>query len=228
MGHLSKDDNLANSEMVIGCDNKTSEEQDGSNHLSTSSLTQSKRPLDNEAITTGMQEGTNKILDIHEECMQRLCNKDGEREAFVDWMRSAINELDRGLWRRCQHELASILYRFQSENDNLKKASSITANAIGAIPDIGIATSYQLQPAPMHWLPPPNPWQSQSVYLMAQPIQQQQRQQMSQHHFAQPSQIKPQFVSSAAQTLTQLQPLPIAMPTTQGLDEVITSTPMDV
>lgn len=127
----TKDDNISNFE-IIGLDNKTSE-QGGPIHLKTSNLTQSKQLSDNEeVIFTGMQERTNKMLAIREESVQQQVSKDGEREAFVDWMRSVINELDLGLWRRCQRELTSTLYQFQSENDDLKIALSVATNATGA------------------------------------------------------------------------------------------------
>ena len=44
-----------------------------------------------------------------------------ERDAFLDWVRWVIHELDRSLWRHCQQEISNTLYKYIEENDQLKK-----------------------------------------------------------------------------------------------------------
>ncbi|XP_014679360.1 PREDICTED: uncharacterized protein LOC106819216 isoform X2 [Priapulus caudatus] len=96
---------------------------------------QSKRFIEmEEALLAGMQQRTSTMMAMHAEYMERQRGKDRERETFVDWMRSVIHELDHGLWRMCQRELTSVLYRYLDENDELKtKPTTSVSSEIGAI-----------------------------------------------------------------------------------------------
>ncbi|XP_045126238.1 uncharacterized protein LOC123513232 isoform X2 [Portunus trituberculatus] len=45
---------------------------------------------------------------------------DREREAFVEWIRTVILDLDHNLWRRFQHQISDLTYQFIAENDKMK------------------------------------------------------------------------------------------------------------
>lgn len=100
----------------------TGEEQQGSSRMSTpiNMSVQSIWHMKTEEETTlpGMQETPRNMIAMHEEgYLERQHGVDHERETFVAWMHSVIHVLDLSLWRRCQRELTSVLYRYQAEND---------------------------------------------------------------------------------------------------------------
>ncbi|XP_050687349.1 uncharacterized protein LOC126980913 isoform X2 [Eriocheir sinensis] len=43
-----------------------------------------------------------------------------EREAYADWIRTVILNLDRSLWRRFQHQISNLMYEFMAENNKVK------------------------------------------------------------------------------------------------------------
>ncbi|MEQ2206192.1 hypothetical protein XENOCAPTIV_025272 [Xenoophorus captivus] len=43
-----------------------------------------------------------------------------ERDAFAEWLRSAMHNFEHSIWRRCQRELTDVMYRFIAENDALR------------------------------------------------------------------------------------------------------------
>lgn len=43
-----------------------------------------------------------------------------ERDAFTEWLRSAMHNFEHSVWRRCQRELNDVMYRFIAENDALR------------------------------------------------------------------------------------------------------------
>lgn len=116
------------SQQTPGSCKSSGEQKRFSNRMSNPSIKsgQFKRsPEMEEALLAGMPERTSMAQHSNME-IEQLRGKDRERETFVDWMRSVIQELDPGLWRRCQRELTSILYRYQAENDELKTEPSMT------------------------------------------------------------------------------------------------------
>ncbi|XP_013857716.1 uncharacterized protein LOC106513442 isoform X2 [Austrofundulus limnaeus] len=43
-----------------------------------------------------------------------------ERDAFAEWLRSAMRNFEHSVWRRSQRELTDVMYRFIAENDALR------------------------------------------------------------------------------------------------------------
>jgi len=176
------------------------EQHQGPSRMSTPSIrsAQSKRLFEaEEAILAGIQERTGAMITMREEYLERQRGKDRERETFVEWMRSVIYGLDHGLWRRCQRELTSVMYRYQTANDDCKNELTSAATSSSQ------SASYQWQPPPHQWPTQPirniSPWQSQDAYWIAHQYSQ---------YLAQPqSQTAPQFPHPAAYTLTQLRPV---------------------
>ena len=151
------------------CSKASGEQQHGPSRMLTPSIrsTQSKQLFETEeAILAGMQEMISVMMAMHEEYLERQRGKDRERETFVEWMRSVINGLDHGLWRRCQRELTSVLYRYQAENDDWKTeltpAATATATTAASSSQSASSSSYQWQPPPHQWptqpIPSISPW----------------------------------------------------------------------
>ena len=93
------------------------------------------------------------MIDLQQQLLEHLKpSGDREREAFVDWTRSVILDLDHALWRRCQHEVSATLYRYIAENDALKRQPD---------PEPSTSTSQQMAPQTPHmWQSHPSQWPS--------------------------------------------------------------------
>ncbi|XP_014675988.1 PREDICTED: uncharacterized protein LOC106815965 [Priapulus caudatus] len=153
------------SQQTPGSSKASGEQQRGPSRMSTPSLksTQSKRFLEmEEALLAWMQERTSTIMAMHAEYMEWQRGKDRERETFVDWMGSVIHKLDHGLWRRCQRELTSVLYRHLDENDELKTKPTTTPAATPTA--TAAAPSSQSVSSPSYrWQPPPHQWPTHPI-----------------------------------------------------------------
>ena len=79
--------------------------------------TQSKQVRETE---DAIDEQSNKKMaldeQVHVDEIQRTSRKQ-EREAYVEWMRCIIDELNPSLWRLCQREMTLMLYRYQDQNE---------------------------------------------------------------------------------------------------------------
>lgn len=61
------------------------------------------------------------VLQQHQPLDQlRLEGDSKERDAFTEWLRSAMHNFEHSIWRRCQRELNDIMYRYIAENDSLR------------------------------------------------------------------------------------------------------------
>ena len=102
-----------------------------------------------EALLSGITQRGKRMIDLQQQLLEHLKpSGDREREAFVDWTRSVILDLDHALWRRCQHEVSATLYRYIAENDALKRQPD---------PEPSTSTSQQMAPQTPHmWQPHPS------------------------------------------------------------------------
>lgn len=84
-----------------------------------------------DALLAGIEERGNKMMAFQQKVMEQLrpTSSDRERDAFVDWIRTVVNELEHNLWRRCQQDISSALYRYIAENDQLKRTQVQMVNA---------------------------------------------------------------------------------------------------
>jgi len=77
-----------------------------------------------EAFLPGLEERSCQMMTLQHQVPvlgQLRPSTDRERDAFIDLVRSVINELDNGLSRCCQQEISNTLYRYIGENDQLKR-----------------------------------------------------------------------------------------------------------
>ncbi|XP_041354914.1 uncharacterized protein LOC121372581 [Gigantopelta aegis] len=82
------------------------------------------------ALLARLEEHSQQMIALQQQIMDRLKpSADREREAFVDWMRSVILDLDHSIWRRCQLDISQILYRYIGENDQLKILAALSHSA---------------------------------------------------------------------------------------------------
>lgn len=52
-----------------------------------------------------------------------------EREAYADWIRTVILNLDRSLWRRFQQQISNLMYEFMADNNKVKTLQVAAATA---------------------------------------------------------------------------------------------------
>ena len=150
---------------------------------------------------------------------------DGERDAFSEWLRSALRNLEHSLWRRCQRELSDVMYRFIVENDNLRTKTKAPCQSLSGPPsqsgNYGQITSANFcqnqsnqtwQPGPQYWPAsvqnPTSVWGSMDSSWVQQQFP---GTQFTSQPRNQPSESTTQFSS----TSNQLQRAQSAPPTTQ-------------
>ncbi|XP_024859656.1 uncharacterized protein LOC108230484 [Kryptolebias marmoratus] len=78
---------------------------------------------DDEALLTSLCERPQQFLTMQQQ--QQLHDQlrpedERERDAFAEWLRSAMRNFEHSVWRRCQRELTDVMYRFIAENDALR------------------------------------------------------------------------------------------------------------
>ena len=121
---------------------------------------------EDDAILSSLEERSQQFLTIQKQLLDRLRPEgDTERDAFMDWLRSAVHNLEHSLWRRCQRELLDVMYRYIVENDALRnKKQSSGQPAAGSSSQPGVFShtipsgSYcQAQPN-QAWQPGPQYW----------------------------------------------------------------------
>ncbi|KAH3812497.1 hypothetical protein DPMN_140932 [Dreissena polymorpha] len=62
------------------------------------------------------------MLNLQQQVLDRIRpSADRKMEAFVYWVRCSILEFDHSLWRRCQQEISTTIYKYIGENDLLKR-----------------------------------------------------------------------------------------------------------
>ncbi|CAG2257296.1 unnamed protein product [Mytilus edulis] len=117
-----------------------------------------------DVLLAGIEDRSNKMMVLQQQVLERLrpVSSDRERDAFVDWIRTVITELDHVVWRRCQQDISNTLYRYIAENDQTKRAQSIPT------PVIQPQLRQQMQPLQAQsssysapWQPPPSQWHAQ-------------------------------------------------------------------
>ena len=157
-----------------------------------------------DALLAGIEEDSQQMIALNQQVLDQLKPRaGGERDAFVDWLRSVIHEFDHGLWRRCQQELSNTLYTYIRENDQLKRHQTGPAATIPL-------TSESTQPQQFHqgstqacssiWQPPPSQWPNQPTSNV------------SVWHSQDASWVAQQIPQQQQQTLAQLQPIRLGSP----------------
>ena len=148
-----------------------------------------------DALLAGIEERGRKQMALQQQLLDQLKPRgDVERDAFIDWVRSVVHELDYDLWRRCQQEISTTVYKYIGENDYLKKMRTPATSTQ--------TTSFQFRQPTHHlqesshglsaaWQPPPSQW----------PIQPTSNTSLWQ------SQDSNWATQQQQQTLTQLQPM---------------------
>ncbi|XP_015249029.1 PREDICTED: uncharacterized protein LOC107096748 [Cyprinodon variegatus] len=72
----------------------------------------------------GPEESNNQVDERSQQflVLQQQLRPEGdkERDAFAEWLRSAMHNFEHTIWRRCQRELTDVMYRFIAENDALR------------------------------------------------------------------------------------------------------------
>lgn len=185
-----------------------------------------------DALLAGIEERGNKMMAFQQKVMEQLrpTSSDRERDAFVDWIRTVVNELEHNLWRRCQQDISSALYRYIAENDQLKRTQVQMVNAQSLQFQLrqpfqpqqtsSPASSAQWQPPPSQWQtqPTPNvsPWQSQDSSWLSQQLPESRQHTLTQLQLV-PSVSAGQAVSPASwDCVSGRSPTVSASPTTQG------------
>ena len=105
------------------------ENTDALSSTTTQSCAPSKRKARKEtddALLAGIEERGKNMMAFQQKMLEHLkpSSSDHERDAFVDWIRTVVNELEHNLWRRCQQDINSTLYRYIGENDSQTTAVS--------------------------------------------------------------------------------------------------------
>ncbi|VDH99431.1 Hypothetical predicted protein [Mytilus galloprovincialis] len=105
-----------------------------------------------DVLLAGIEDRSNKMMVLQQQVLEilRPVSSDRERDAFVDWIRTVITEVDHVVWR------------YIAENDQTKRAQSIPTPAIQ--PQL----RQQMQPLQAQsssysapWQPPPSQWHAQ-------------------------------------------------------------------
>ena len=179
------------------------ENTDALSSTTTQSCAPSKRKARKEtddALLAGIEERGKNMMAFQQKMLEHLkpSSSDHERDAFVDWIRTVVNELEHNLWRRCQQDISSTLYRYIGENDKVKQQQSQVAIA----QPIQFPHRPQFQPlqasspsvcSSTSWQPPPSQWPTQLTSNVS-PWQSQD-----------PNWLSQQLIQSRQQTLTPLQ-----------------------
>ena len=59
-----------------------------------------------ESLLAELEARSQQMMVLNQQVLERIKPSVGkERDAFVDWLRSAINDLDHDVWRRCQQQI---------------------------------------------------------------------------------------------------------------------------
>ncbi|XP_050711228.1 uncharacterized protein LOC126995584 [Eriocheir sinensis] len=83
-----------------------------------------------EAVLESIQKREKQLIALQQQMMQHLKpTGDREREAFVEWIRTVILDLDYSLWRRFQHQISNLTYQFITENDKMKTPEPTAASS---------------------------------------------------------------------------------------------------
>ena len=73
-----------------------------------------------DVILAGIEQRSQQMMLMQKEVLEKYKpGPDREREAFVDWVKSVILDLNHDIWRKCQREVSQILYKYIGENDDL-------------------------------------------------------------------------------------------------------------
>lgn len=114
-----------------------------------------------ESLLAELEARSQQMLVLNQQVLDRIKpNVDKERDAFVDWLRSVINDLDHEVWRRCQQQISNTLYKYIVENDRLKRQQTPATNP--PIPSVSKQSNISLQGSSQTcsamWQPPPSHW----------------------------------------------------------------------
>ena len=160
-----------------------------------------------DAFLAGLEERSQQMLALNQQVLDRLVptsSTDREKDAFVDWFKSVIHELDHDLWRRCQQEISNILYRYIGENDQLKKqqiSSAFAPSFLSQNKQSANQPQDSVQTCSAMWQPQPSQWPNQPTSSV------------SVWHSQDANWVAQQFPQQ--QTMTQLQPVRLAPTGTQ-------------
>ncbi|KAK8378343.1 hypothetical protein O3P69_011084 [Scylla paramamosain] len=74
-----------------------------------------------EAALESIQQRGEQLISLQKQMVEQMKpSGDREREAFVEWIRTVILDLDHSLWRRFQNRISNLTYQFIAENDKIK------------------------------------------------------------------------------------------------------------
>lgn len=74
-----------------------------------------------EAALESIQQRGEQLISLQKQMVEQMKpSGDREREAFVEWIRTVILDLEHSLWRRFQHRISNLTYQFIAENDKIK------------------------------------------------------------------------------------------------------------
>ncbi|CAC5363440.1 unnamed protein product [Mytilus coruscus] len=110
-----------------------------------------------DVLLVGIEDHSNKMMALQQQVLERLrpVSSDREQDAFVDWIRTVITELDHVIWRQC-------LYRYITENDQIKRAQSVPTPVIQ--PQLRQQMQHLQEPSSSYstsWQPPSSQWHAQ-------------------------------------------------------------------
>ncbi|CAC5405064.1 unnamed protein product [Mytilus coruscus] len=64
------------------------------------------------------------FIEVHYK-LRTECKGDRELDEFVEWLKSALRNLELPLWRRCQRELSDVMYRCIVDNDAFRTKNKL-------------------------------------------------------------------------------------------------------
>lgn len=83
------------------------------------SSVRSRKGFEDDVLLAAIGERSSQSLQIQEKLVAMLKPPTipSERQAFADWTRSVMMELEHDVWRRFQLEMTGLMYKFLGEND---------------------------------------------------------------------------------------------------------------
>jgi hypothetical protein len=118
-----------------------------------------------ESLLDDLEARSQQMMVLNQQVLERIKpSVDKERDAFVDWLRSVINDLDHDVWRCCQQQISNTLYKYIAENDRLKRQQTLPATN-PPNPSMSKQSNTSLQGSSRTcspiWQPPPSQWLNQ-------------------------------------------------------------------